>query len=64
MKALYFLRFPLLIFLIGYLIRFIGALFKIRYWPSADELITMGTLIAGLGIVFGIIKIILMKKTE
>ena len=64
MRGLYFLRSPILIFLIGYLIRFLGALFKIRHWPSADELITMGTLIAGLGIVFGIIKIILMKKPE
>lgn len=64
MKALYYLRIPLLIFLIGFLIRFVGALFKIRHWPSADEMITIGSLIAGCGIVFGIIKILLIKKPE
>jgi hypothetical protein len=64
MRALYFLRFPLLIFLTGYLIRFIGTLFKIRHWPNADELITAGSLIAGCAIVFGITKIIFMKKPE
>jgi len=64
MKALYFLRFPLLIFLMGYLIRFTGALIKIRHWPYGDELITAGSLIAGLAIVLAIIKIVLMRKPE
>jgi hypothetical protein len=64
MKALYFLKFPLIIFLIGFLIRFVGALFKIRHWPYADEMITIGSFIAGCGIVFGIIKILLIKKPE
>ncbi|TMI63028.1 MAG: gliding motility protein GldL [Bacteroidetes bacterium] len=64
MNGLYYLRWPLIIFLIGFLIRFTGILFKIRHWPSADEMITIGSIICGIGIVFGIIKIAVVKKPE
>ena len=62
MRGLWFLKWPLIVFLIGFLIRFIGALFKIRHWPGADELITYGSLIGAIGIIYAIIKIALMKK--
>ena len=64
MKGIYFLKWPLIIFLLGYMTRFIGALFKIGHWPSADELITIGSLIAALGILFAIIKLIFIKKSR
>ena len=62
MKGVWFLKWPLIIFLTGFLIRFIGVLFKIRHWPMGDELITIGSLIGGAGIIFAIIKIAFMKK--
>jgi hypothetical protein len=34
------------------------------HWPGADGLITVGTLIGGIGILAGILKILFMKKTE
>ncbi len=62
MKWMYFLKWPLIIFLFGYLTRFVGALFKIRHWPNADELITIGSLVGAVGIVFAIIKLVFLKK--
>jgi len=62
MSGVWFLKWPLVIFLLGFFIRFIGALFKVRHWPMADELITLGSFIGGIGIIYAIIKIALMKK--
>ncbi len=62
MQALWFLRWPLIVFLLGFLIRFAGTLFKIRHWPMADDLIMVGSIICGVAIVFGIIKIFFMNK--
>jgi len=64
MAWLYFLKWPLIIFLIGYLIKIAGALFKIRHWPGADEMITIGSIICISAIVFGITKIAFMKKPQ
>ena len=62
MKGLYFLKWPLLIFLMGFLTRFIGVLFKIRHWPYADEMITYGSVIGGIGVLFAMIKLFFLKK--
>jgi len=62
MKGVWFLKWPLIIFLLGFLIRFIGFLFKIRHWPMADEYITIGSIICGIAIVFAIIKLVFLKK--
>ena len=62
MSGLWFLKWPLVVFLAGFFLCFIGALFKIRHWPMADELITVGSITGGVGIIFGIIKIAFMKK--
>ena len=62
MKELSFFKWPLVILLVGVVLQFIGGLFKIRHWPMADELITIGSITAGAGIIFAIIKIALMKK--
>ena len=64
MSGVWFLKWPLVIFLLGFFIRFIGALCKVRHWPMGDELITIGSFIGGAGIIFAIIKIAFMKKTN
>jgi len=56
-------KWPLALFLLGFLIQFTGALFKIRHWPMADEMITAGDYIfCAIAIVVAIIKIVIMKK--
>jgi len=55
-------KWPLVLFLLGFLIQFTGALFKIRHWPMADEMITIGYVFCGIAIVFAIIKVARMKK--
>ena len=62
MSGVWFLKWPLIIFLFGFLIRFTGILFKIRHWPMADEYITAGSIICGAANVFAIIKIAFVKK--
>ena len=59
MKALYYLKWP---FFIGLLLNIIGALLKIRHWPSADEMLTMGPIAQAAPIVFAIIKVVSIKK--
>jgi hypothetical protein len=61
MKLFYF-KWPLALFLLGFLIQSTGALFKIRHWPMADEMITGGYAFCAIAIVVAIIKIVLMKK--
>jgi len=62
MKELRFFRWPLIILLFGSIIQIIGALFKIRHWPMADEMITISTIICVIAIVFAIIKLVFLKK--
>jgi hypothetical protein len=62
MKRLYFFKWPLSIFLTGYLIQIAGALFKIRHWPYADELLTLGMITICAGIVFALAKLFMLKK--
>lgn len=62
MKRLYFFKWPLSVFLTGYLIQIIGALFKIRHWPGADELLTLGMITISAGIIFALAKLFMLKK--
>lgn len=62
MSGVWFLKWPLIIFLLGFLVRFAGLLFKIRHWPMADELVMIGTIICAIAIVFAIIKVAFVKK--
>ena len=62
MHALWFLKWPLIVFLAGFLVRLTGLLFKVRHWPMADELITTGSIICDIGIAYAIFKIAFMKK--
>jgi hypothetical protein len=60
----YDFKWPLIIFLLGFLIQIVGAMFKIRHWPMADEMITFSSIICAIAVLFAIIKLILMKKAE
>jgi hypothetical protein len=62
MSGIWFLRWPLIIFLAGLAIRVAGVLFKIRHWPSGDQIITVGSILMVVAIVFALIKIAVMKK--
>jgi len=63
MNQLYYFKWPLIILLIGIGIRFIGVLWKIRHWPNADELLTLGTSICIAAFLFSIVKLLLVKKS-
>jgi len=64
MKALYYLKWPFFIFFVGLLINIVGALFKIRHWPGADEILTLGSIAQAAAISTAIIKIVSIKKPE
>jgi len=64
MKGIWIIRWPLIIFLVGFFIRLIGALWKIRHWPMGDELITLGFIICGIAVIWGIIVLVMMKKPK
>ena len=64
MKALFYLKWPFFIFFVGLLINIFGALFKIRHWPGADEILTLGSIAQAIAIILAIIKIVSIKKPE
>lgn len=53
---------PMVLFLIGLFIRFIGMINKIRRWPGADELVMLGYFVWGIAVIFLLIKLTLRKK--
>ena len=55
-------KWALIIFLIGVILQFVGALFKIRHWPMADELITISTIVCVIAVIIAIFKIVSLKK--
>ena len=61
---MYYLKWPIIIFLIGLGMRLIGALFMVRHWPNADLLFTLGTIFSVAAVLFAIIKLILLKKQQ
>jgi len=64
MKALYYLKWPFFFFFVGLLINIVGALFKIRHWPGADQILTLGSIAQAAAIISAIIKIVSIKKPE
>jgi hypothetical protein len=64
MKALHFLKWPLIFLLIGYLSFLIGNFSKSRHWVLADEFIIGGYLIIIISVVWMIIKFISLKPPE
>ena len=59
---LYDFKWALIIFLFGAILQFVGALFKIRHWPMADEMITISTIICVIAVIIAIIKILALRK--
>ena len=53
-----------IIFLLGWAIRWIGAFYKIRHWPNADEVLLIGTVLGVSGILFAIVKLLILKKQQ
>jgi hypothetical protein len=64
MKALHFLKWPLIFLLIGYLCFLIGSFSRGRHWVLADEFIVAGYLVIIVAIVWTIIKFIFLKPPE
>jgi hypothetical protein len=64
MKALRFLKWPLILLLLGYLTFLIGNFSKGKHWIFADEIIAGGYLIIIIAIVWTIIKFIILKPPE
>ncbi|WP_439901096.1 GldL-related protein [Winogradskyella luteola] len=54
----------IIIFSFGIIITIIGALFKIQHWPYGSELLTIGSLIEVIGIVFTIITLIQIYNSK
>jgi hypothetical protein len=61
-NALYPFKWPLIVLLLGFLIRIIGAMIKILHWFGADLVLITGTAIMGIAILWLIIKLALLKK--
>ena len=51
MKVLYNLKWPFFIFFVGLLINIFSALFKLRHWPGADEIPTLGSITQAIAII-------------
>ncbi len=64
MKALHFLKWPLIVLLIGYMSFLIGNFSKSRRWVLADVFIISGYLIILIAVVWTIIKFIFLKPPE
>ncbi len=64
MKALHFLKWPLIFLLIGYLSFLIGNFSKGRHWVPAGEFIIAGYLMIIIAVVWTIIKFIFLKPPE
>jgi len=64
MKALHFLKWPLILLLFGYLLFLIGNFSKGRHWVLDDEFIVAGYLMIIIAIVWTIIKFIFLKPPE
>jgi hypothetical protein len=64
MKALHFLKWPLILLLFGYLLFLTGNFSKGRHWVLAEEFIVAGYLMIIIAIVWTIIKFIFLKQPE
>ena len=59
---LYDFKWALILFLLGVIMQFPGALFKIRHWPMADEMITISTIICVIAVMMAMMKIATLKR--
>jgi len=64
MKALHFLRWPLILLLAGYLAFLVGSFSKNRNWSFSEEFVAAGYAMIVIAIVWIIVKFILLKPPE
>ncbi|MFI5187537.1 MAG: hypothetical protein ACHQF0_12475 [Chitinophagales bacterium] len=64
MKALHFLRWPLVLLIAGYLVFLAGSLLKNRQWLSSEGFVTAGYGMIVIAVVWIIIKFIFLKAPE
>lgn len=64
MRALHFLRWPLILLLAGYLAFLFGSFSQGRHWPLAEKFIVAGYAMIVVAIVWIIIKFIFLKPPE
>lgn len=64
MKALHFLRWPLILLLAGYLTFLIGSFSKNRHWLPSEGFVAAGYAMIVIAIVWIIVKFIFLKPPE
>jgi hypothetical protein len=64
MKALHFLRWPLILLLVGYLIFLVGGFSKDTHWLPSEGFVSAGYGFIVIAIVWIIIKFIFLKPPE
>jgi len=55
---------PLVLFLIGFAITIVGALFKIQHWPYGSEILTLGMFLKVVAVIIFIISLIKFSNKE
>lgn len=63
MNYLFYLKWPLVILLSGYLIQITGSLMRVMHWKYGDNIIMTGSFIMILSVVALIVKLVILKKT-
>ena len=63
-NLLHYLKWPLIILFIGFLLRTAGAMMKILHWRGADIVLMSATIVMMISILWLIIKMLLVKKQK
>lgn len=64
MRVLYYLKWPLVIFFAGAIIRIGGAMTKILHWYGADQIMLAGAVTMITGLTLLIYKLIVFRKND
>lgn len=54
----------LIILVIGFVISFVGALFKLMHWPFASVMLTVATILQVIGIIILLYKLVTYPKLK
>ena len=64
MKAMHFLRWPLIVLLAGYLVFLVGSFSRNTHWFPAEGFVSVGYTLIVVAVVWIIIKFIFLKSPE
>ena len=64
MKALHFLRWPLILLQVGYLVFVLGSFSRNNHWSPAETFVSLGYALIDVAIVWIIVKFIFLKSPE